>query len=214
MIVKQITVAVQTYTLSIITTAGGTTDPPPGNYTYDKGTIVSVTAIPEENYQFDHWELNGVFYSNQSTVEVVMDRDHELKAFFSYLPPPLSVSISPTSATIFLGDSVTFTSSVSGGATPYTYQWYLNGNPVSGATSVSWTFTPTTSGKYYVYLKVVDSNNNVAQSNTAEVTVSSIPVGGYSIYLARKPSTTPITVYAILLALFGVILSLAKRKRK
>jgi len=214
--IKQITVTVQTYTLTIATTSGGTTDPPPGNYTYDEGTVVSVTALPEANYQFDYWELDGVFYSNQSTVEVVMDSDHELKAFFKYLPP-LSVSISPTSVTIYLGDSVTFTSSTSGGVPPYSYQWYLNNAPVSGANQTSWTFTPTASGIYYIYLKVTDSNNNIAQSETAKVTVISIPVGGYavSVSLTEKTSVAPLTTaYILLIISFSILLSLTKRKRK
>jgi lysozyme len=91
-------------------------------------------------------------------------------------PPPLSVSISPLSASILVGQSVTFTSTVSGGYTPYSYQWFLNGNPVSGATSASWTFIPTSSGIYYVHLKVTDDKGNTAQSETARITVATVTV--------------------------------------
>ncbi|MDI6691212.1 MAG: PKD domain-containing protein [Candidatus Bathyarchaeota archaeon] len=62
----------------------------------------------------------------------------------------------PFSDSIILGHSVQFTSSVTGGTSPYKYQWYLNGNPVLGANSSSWTFTPTATGVYYVYLSVTD----------------------------------------------------------
>jgi parallel beta-helix repeat protein len=91
-------------------------------------------------------------------------------------PPPLSASISPLSASILVGQSVTFTSTVSGGYTPYTYQWYLNGAPVSGATTNTWTFTPTASGMYNVYLKVTDAMSNTAQSETARITVAAVTV--------------------------------------
>jgi hypothetical protein len=129
--------------------------------------------------------------------------------------PPLIVSISPTSASILVGQSVTFTSTPSGGYPPYSYQWYLGGVQVSGATSASWTFTPTTSGIYYVYLQVKDANNNIAQSETAKITViPSVPVGGYSISLAKRTPTSQIAAYTLLIALFGVALSLRKRKRK
>ena len=129
--------------------------------------------------------------------------------------PPLTVSISPTSASILVGQSVTFTSSVSGGYPPYSYQWYLGGVQVSGATSNTWTFTPTASGIYYVYLQVKDANNNIAQSETARITViTSVPVGGYSISLAKRTPTSQIATYTLLIALFGVALSLRKRKRK
>jgi hypothetical protein len=128
--------------------------------------------------------------------------------------PPLTVLISPTSASILVGQSVTFTSTVSGGYTPYSYQWYLDGTSVSGTTSSSWTFTPTASGVYYVYLKVTDANNNVVQSETSRISVAAVPVGGYSISLAKQTSTSHIAAYTMLIALFAVAMSIAKRKRK
>jgi hypothetical protein len=128
--------------------------------------------------------------------------------------PPLEVSISPTSASISVGQSVTFTSTPSGGYPPYSYQWYLNGAPVSEATSSTWKFTSTTSGVYYVYLQVKD-DNNTTQSETAKITViPSVPVGGYSISLAKRTPTSQIAAYTLLIALFGAALSLRKRKRK
>ena len=78
----------------------------------------------------------------------------------------LTASISPTQVRMYLGQSQTFSSSVSGGTPPYTYQWYRNGTAVSGATSPTWTFTPTQTGHYNIYLRVTDSLNNIAQSNT------------------------------------------------
>jgi len=93
--------------------------------------------------------------------------------FFPPAAPPLTVSISPSSVVMDLGQSVAFTSTVSGGTPPYiAYQWYLNGNPVSGATSPAWTFTPSSTGLYTVYLVVTDSLGQNAQSNTAQVTVN------------------------------------------
>jgi len=130
-------------------------------------------------------------------------------------PPPLTVSISPTSASILVGQSVTFTSTVSGGYTPYTYQWYLNGNPVSGATADTWTFTPTESGIFYVYVKVTDDKGDTAQSETARITVSAVPVGGYSIPINVPMTTTkPVTPYIALLTILTAILITIKRKRK
>jgi hypothetical protein len=84
----------------------------------------------------------------------------------------LSVTILPSSATLYVGQSQLFTSSVTGGASPYTYQWYLNGAPVSCATKPTWTFTPTSAGSYTVYVKVTDSAGMHATSNTATVTVN------------------------------------------
>jgi hypothetical protein len=88
---------------------------------------------------------------------------------------PSGVTISPGSAAVDLGQSVSFTSSQTGGTPPYTYQWYLNGSAVSGATSNNWTFTPASTGSYQVYLNATDSLNTKVQSNTAIVAVNPVP---------------------------------------
>ena len=87
--------------------------------------------------------------------------------------PPISVTISPTSVVMTVSQFQLFTSSVANGTPPYTYQWYLDDTPVSGATSPTWTFTPTTNGTYHVFLSVTDSVSGTAQSNAALVTVVS-----------------------------------------
>ena len=82
-------------------------------------------------------------------------------------------------------------STVSGGYPPYTYQWYLNNAPVSGATSPSWTFTPT-AGIYYVHLKIIDAKGNTARSEAARITVATVPVGGHSIPIQPSTETRPV----------------------
>jgi len=109
-----------------------------------------------------------------------------------YVALQLTVSISPTSASILVGQSITFMSTVSGGYPPYTYQWYLNNAPVSGATSPSWTFTPTTAGIYYVHLKIIDAKGNTARSEAARITVATVPVGGHSIPIQPSTETRPV----------------------
>jgi len=78
---------------------------------------------------------------------------------------PLQPSISPTALRIDVGQSQKFTSIAGGGRPPYTYQWYQNGTAVPGATGANWTFTPTQSGHYNVFVRVTDSLNNRANSN-------------------------------------------------
>jgi PKD repeat protein len=130
----------------------------------------------------------------------------------------LSASISPTSASILVGQSITFTSTVSGGYTPYSYKWYLNGAPVSGATSTSWTFTPNASGIYQVYLKVKDTKANTSQSNTARITVTSFPIGGYSIPIqaptTEKSSSLYLTIMTILITAFTIVRRKTHKRRK
>ncbi|MGB9676506.1 MAG: InlB B-repeat-containing protein, partial [Candidatus Bathyarchaeales archaeon] len=203
-----------TYTLKIETTTGGTTNPTPGTYTYTAGSQVQVTAVPSGGYVFDYWELDGINVGTATTYTVTMNANHVLKAFFRSAPPPLLISINPMSASILVNQQMMFTSNVTGGTSPYTYQWYLNDAAISGANGTSWTFKPTEAGIYYVYLKVWDYAGGMAQSGTARVVVASIPVGGYSVSLTKVPSIAPVAAYALVLCLFGTLLSLAKRKRK
>jgi hypothetical protein len=206
----------QTYSLTIITTVGGTTDPAPGTYSYTANSSVQVTAIPNADYTFDHWELDTVNVGSANPYTVLMDNNHTLKAVFIYSPPPpsLSASISPLSASILVGQSVTFTSTVSGGYTPYSYQWYLNGAPVSGATSNTWAFTPTTSGIYYIHLKVTDAKGNTAQSDTARIAVAAVPVGGYSIPIQVQTKAEPVLPYIALIATLTAIFTKLRPKTK
>jgi hypothetical protein len=88
-------------------------------------------------------------------------------------PPPaqLTVTISPTSASLVVNQTQVFTSNPSGGTKPYSFQWFVNGTS-SGATSSTFTFSEPTNGTYDVYLNITDQNGTVAESNTAVVTVT------------------------------------------
>jgi hypothetical protein len=85
--------------------------------------------------------------------------------------PLPTITIAPASTILDVGQSQLFTSTVSGGTSPYSYQWYLNGDLVSGATGTNWTFAPTSTGSYMVYVNVTDDVGAQAISDTANVTV-------------------------------------------
>jgi parallel beta-helix repeat protein len=93
-----------------------------------------------------------------------------------YGTPPSSISTSPACASIYSFQSVTFTSTVSGGRAPYSYQWYLNDVPVIGANSSSWTFALPPIGNNSVYLNVTDSVGSSGMSNPALLTVTRFSV--------------------------------------
>jgi len=103
---------------------------------------------------------NGVVYSGSA--------DGHVYAFGPYV----AVSISPSSVVIDIVQSQLFTSNVTHGTTPYSYQWFLNDVPVQGGTSSAWTFTPSSSGSYTVYVNVTDSVGASSKSNSATVTVN------------------------------------------
>ena len=87
------------------------------------------------------------------------------------LTPPFATTISPSSTSLDVGQTQTLTSTCLGGLSPYSYQWYLNGSAISGATFSAWNFTPASAGYYQVYLNVTDSAGVTAISNIASVTV-------------------------------------------
>jgi outer membrane protein assembly factor BamB len=124
----------------------------------------------------------------------------------------LSVSISPTSATMDLGQSKIFASTVSGGTSPYSYQWYLNSVAVSGATSSSWTFTPSSSGSYTVYLNVTDNAGFITKSNIASVTVNS--PSSSPLLLSAPSIILYVSVAIIIIAVVAAAAALRRRKKQ
>jgi hypothetical protein len=124
------------------------------------------------------------------------------------------VDISPLNATIYVGQSVTFNSTVTGGIPPYTGQWVLNGNPVPGANQTSWTFTSPTDGIYYVWKGVTDNSGTMTLvvSATARIVVTSVPVGGYSFSVEGYATAKPLTPYLALIAILTIGFTVIRRK--
>jgi hypothetical protein len=104
---------------------------------------------------------------------------------FSVTYAALSVGVSPTLVSLDIGQSQPFTANVSDGTPPYTYQWYQDGAPISGATGSTWTFTATSVGSYTVYVEVNDSAQMHAKSNTATVNVNVHDVAITSVALSK-----------------------------
>jgi hypothetical protein len=194
----------------------------PGEGWYDQGQNATLTAPPVSGYAFSYWDEDNISLGyGVNPVTIRMDAPHIATAHYTKAappPPPLSVSISPLSATVNIGQAVTFSSTVSGGTKPYTYQWYLDGSPVAGANSIGWTFIAQSEGIHYVYLQVTDALNQTAKSETARIVVTSIPVGGYTEYLPApdRQTGTPYTLacYTASVILMGTIFQHIKRKRK
>jgi len=75
--------------LTLIAEGQGSTDPAPGSYTYEQGSIAVIQAYPAFGtpHQLHHWELDGVTVPGAPTsLNVTMDSDHIVRAVFtSYL---------------------------------------------------------------------------------------------------------------------------------
>ncbi|MEM3770327.1 MAG: trypsin-like peptidase domain-containing protein [Candidatus Bathyarchaeia archaeon] len=135
-----------------------------------------------------HWRAKALIKSCNSAIARGDD-----------VPLP-SVSLTTPTTSLALGESVTFTASVSGGNLPITYKWYLNNEEVSSGTSNSWKFTPTSEGTYLIYVVAVDADGCTAQSQTATLTVTPAPgLGGTWIILIILVAAA-IAVIALFLA--------------
>ncbi len=101
--------------------------------------------------------------------------------------PPLIISLSPTSATLDVGQSIKLTAHPSGGSGSYHYQWYTSTGIINGATSKTNTFSfksfTGNSHTFYVYVKITDSASTTATSSKAAIKV----------YKAISASISPVT---------------------
>ncbi len=86
-------------------------------------------------------------------------------------PPALAAQ--PVSQTIIVGQSATFTVSAAGTA-PFSYQWYLGGVAISGATSSSYTTPATTTLGNVVY--TVQVTNVAGTVTSAAATLTANPI--------------------------------------
>lgn len=108
-----------------------------------------------------------------------VDRTSEIYqggAWKEFVRLPVLNSSYPENVTVSGGTttSATFKVQIATAGVPasYTYQWYVNGTAVSGATSATYTRTGlTTKGTWTVYCKVTNAAGTV-QSRTATLTVS------------------------------------------
>jgi len=98
-------------------------------------------------------------------------------------PSAFSASLLPTSAILNVGQSLNFTSTVSGGTLPYKYQWYLDGNQVLSVNQTTWTFTPSWPQgvlTHSVYVLVTDKQFHVTYSNTATISLEGLLIASVS----------------------------------
>jgi len=107
-----------TYDLNISVSGEGITNPNVGNYEYDSGTQVTITASPASGWEFDHWSGTDNNAANPTTI--TMNSDKSVTAHF--VPPPElftltitvwplgSGSVSPSGGTFDAGTLVPLTS--------------------------------------------------------------------------------------------------------
>ncbi len=106
----------------------------------------------------------------------------------------------PVSGTgaIDLGQSVSlsYTPTIAGGKSPYSYQWFLNGTSISykvglsgtavSGTAITYSFDPTGTGTYVFYLQISSSDNQASISSGLSIKVYSTPA------ISSQPSSSTI----------------------
>ncbi len=74
------------YTLIVNISGGGTVSISPSGGLYKENTLVTITATPDTDFQFDGW--SGDAAGTSETLQVVMDTNKVIEANFSVIPNP------------------------------------------------------------------------------------------------------------------------------
>ncbi len=81
------------YELTIEVDGNGTTEPAPGTHSYPEGQTVSISAEPDEGYEFTGW-IGDVADTEKETTTILMDDHKTIIATFDEIPlPPVFTKI-------------------------------------------------------------------------------------------------------------------------
>lgn len=103
----------------------------------------------------------------------------------------LTINSQPKSQSVVAGDQYSMQVSVSGGRSPYFYQWYKNGTKISGANAYIMYDSSAQlaeAGQYYVI--VSDSANSLVKSVTANLIITTAQVQSAPAILTQPQSTS------------------------
>ena len=88
---QSLSVETPQYSLNITSSEGGTVSTNGG--TYDEGTTISITATPDEGYEFTGWEG---FDSEEATLTITLIEDQTLNALFSPVVSLFTITVTAT----------------------------------------------------------------------------------------------------------------------
>jgi hypothetical protein len=120
--------------------------------------------------------------------------------FQGYKPVGPSVS-QPASITVSLGQTATFSVTATGTGT-LTYQWYMNGTAISGATSSSYT-TPATVAANNGAVFTVTVSNSVGSAKSGPATLTVLMPSGIAKTIVPSSATPPYNTAVMLFPTFS-----------
>jgi len=165
----------------LLTFGGGYDNAAPTNYPYVKSTqgysVVNLFTLNSSSFLSAQ---QARYLTANATDTITWEQNASSTAYFAllalrlpYLVPVLIITAQPADVGILAGATATFSVTAAQGAPPYTYQWYVNGAMIIGATGSSYTTPIQSAGnngdQYYVI--VTDSAATTIQSRTATLTV-------------------------------------------
>jgi hypothetical protein len=59
-------------TVVVLSSVGGTTDPAPGTYTYPEGETITLTATPNEGFEFLYWIISGNYITTHNQPPLIV----------------------------------------------------------------------------------------------------------------------------------------------
>jgi subtilisin family serine protease/outer membrane protein assembly factor BamB len=155
------------------------------------GAIRSSTVLAEDVAIFGS-EDSFVYVIPASTVASApwpMFRQNQFRTGRRETNTAPAISAQPTSRTIAIGSSTTLSVTVDGQA-PLTFQWYLNGAAIPGATQSSYTITNATAASAGAYTVVITNSLGSVTSAAATVSVATASNLGHLVNLSARAVTS------------------------
>ena len=86
------------YTLTVLASSNGNTNPAAGAYQYNAGTQASIQATANSGYMFANWLRNNINVGSANPYLLTMDANYELTAVFELEPLPIQYTLTVLSS--------------------------------------------------------------------------------------------------------------------
>jgi hypothetical protein len=190
------TTKAQTGTQAVVILAasvGGTTSPTPGNYTYDNGTFIVFSAVPDPGFAFQYWIVSGAYTPGHTAQQTGFYIDPDTGQSIQL---PVPVSTSGINALTFTTNPANITC---GYGYTYTYQAVFAPTTSTSATPTPVPQTqPAESGDQVINIlpsiggTTTPGPGTYSQANGTTITMTAVPADGFAFhYWIASGSYTP-----------------------